>query len=568
MNSLLLTLILPMSLGGSLLYLLVLLLSPLTSRLRAKWRRGMLVLCLTLFLVPFGLALRLLPAKEMPFSLEAAPVAAPAYRAGENLSDAFNGGTTKTLPKPIALPSEGSTAQAKDAASPLPGLWQLAGPLYLAGFAVASGTTLFRYTRLMKRLKKSRVPVADADALETLHRFATAKSLKSPPTLFYSEAVSSPLLAGLLHPFILLPAGAIPSEDLAFALEHELTHLAQGDLLFKAALNLACALHWMNPFAALLRRSFAAACEDSCDETLAATLGSTGRKAYAASLLRFSFHQPGGQYLSAFASPAKALKKRLEKLLHPSAPSRLLRVVGAATGVLALCAALMAGCGLAAGAGSASPEGENNPPPSQPVSLPASLPPSSVASDTTAASSATGDETLPPKDILATVPPPKGRLLCPVPTATHISRGFVEDGHRGVDFCAEAGATVVASGSGTVTIAEYHYSFGNYIVIDHGDGLKTLYAHCKELSVTQGQQVEAGQPIATVGSTGNSSGPQCHLEVTVDDTLIDPLTMIDLPPSLKAPAPASTTTAQLLAASSPAGRPQTLLYKAALALAA
>lgn len=98
-------------------------------------------------------------------------------------------------------------------------------------------------------------------------------------------------------------------------------------------------------------------------------------------------------------------------------------------------------------------------------------------------------------------------------------------GHRGMDIAGTGihGASIRACGKGTVLYATYaHSSYGNYVVIDHGNGVKTLYAHCNSLSVKAGTPVEQGDIIGTVGSTGFSTGPHLHLEVH-DPGLQNPL---------------------------------------------
>lgn len=88
-------------------------------------------------------------------------------------------------------------------------------------------------------------------------------------------------------------------------------------------------------------------------------------------------------------------------------------------------------------------------------------------------------------------------------------------GHRGIDIPASMGSNVYASQAGVVVTSEYHYSWGNYVLINHGNGIFTLYAHNSALCVTVGESVAKGQVIAKIGSTGNSTGPHCHYEVWV-----------------------------------------------------
>lgn len=130
-----------------------------------------------------------------------------------------------------------------------------------------------------------------------------------------------------------------------------------------------------------------------------------------------------------------------------------------------------------------------------------------------------------------------GQLLWPVPGIYNMSRGFGTqpngEFHRAIDIAQKGvilGKPIIAADHGTVVIATYgHSSYGNYIRIDHGNGFQTLYAHCLSLSVSPKQVVSAGEPIGYVGSTGNSTGPHLHFEVFENGSLIDPLTVLQIP---------------------------------------
>lgn len=100
--------------------------------------------------------------------------------------------------------------------------------------------------------------------------------------------------------------------------------------------------------------------------------------------------------------------------------------------------------------------------------------------------------------------------------------------HKGLDIASPTGTRVRAAADGRVTYADWAGTYGMLVVIDHGDGVLTRYAHNSAIAVRNGQRVAAGQHIANVGSTGRSTGPHLHFEVEVDGEVIDPLSV--LPP--------------------------------------
>lgn len=132
------------------------------------------------------------------------------------------------------------------------------------------------------------------------------------------------------------------------------------------------------------------------------------------------------------------------------------------------------------------------------------------------------------KDILAAqraVEYAGGEMLWPVPGQYRITSNFggradpitgVWSSHGGTDIAAPYNTPIVAANNGVVIFAGSHYSYGNYVIVDHGGGIATLYAHCTKLLVSKGQAVSRGEKIALVGSTGYSTGPHLHFEVRVN----------------------------------------------------
>lgn len=99
--------------------------------------------------------------------------------------------------------------------------------------------------------------------------------------------------------------------------------------------------------------------------------------------------------------------------------------------------------------------------------------------------------------------------------------------HRGIDIPAPAGTAIRVAQSGTVITAKKHSSYGNYVIVSHGNGYATLYAHCTKIFVSEGDTVSRGDTIASVGNTGNSGGNHLHFEVRKNGQLTDPLGYYD-----------------------------------------
>jgi murein DD-endopeptidase MepM/ murein hydrolase activator NlpD len=150
-----------------------------------------------------------------------------------------------------------------------------------------------------------------------------------------------------------------------------------------------------------------------------------------------------------------------------------------------------------------------------------------------------------------------GRLLWPLPHAT-ITQGFgptpyvfeasyagFPHFHTGIDLAVPLGTPVFAAADGVVMLARpmadgggVLVGYGNYVIIQHDAGLKTLYGHLLTIGVKEGDVVHRGQLVGLVGSTGNSTGPHTHFEVRIENSPVDPMQMLpDLPPQPAAPIP-------------------------------
>lgn len=119
----------------------------------------------------------------------------------------------------------------------------------------------------------------------------------------------------------------------------------------------------------------------------------------------------------------------------------------------------------------------------------------------------------------------------PCPASARITSAFgsresptagASSNHKGIDIGAPSGSNIIAAADGTVTISTYSYSAGNYIMLNHGGGVSTVYMHCSKLLVSVGDTVKKGDIIAKVGSTGYSTGPHLHFGIRQNGTYVNP----------------------------------------------
>lgn len=120
--------------------------------------------------------------------------------------------------------------------------------------------------------------------------------------------------------------------------------------------------------------------------------------------------------------------------------------------------------------------------------------------------------------VILAVTPVNGKITSRFGNVSSIRSGA----HTGTDICCSTGTPIKAVAGGTVIFSERNGSYGNLIKIDHGNGVETWYAHCNELYAKVGKKVNAGDVIATVGSTGNSTGSHLHLEIRVNGVAVNP----------------------------------------------
>lgn len=416
--------------------------------------------------------------------------------------------TVAAAPAPQTQADVPAPQASAPAAPELADVWQVLPGVWALGAVCVLGLRLGAWGVYAAHLHRRRVPAEPR--VQALARTEAGHAVR----VFRMDGLFSPLAAGLVRPAVYLPED-VPDEILPYALAHETCHLRRGDLWFKLLLTVACAMQWFNPLVWAMARAAGRNLELACDAQVLRGRSVAYRQAYGMAILNTL--RPGGALALAagFAAAPKFAKERIVSMFDKQKKKTLFPLLAA------LCAAVIAASALVSCTEAQSGEDPSDAAPPASASEPATSAsePAASASDSEPAS-ASGS---------APVLKETGAWMWPVEGTDTLSRAFSVS-HRGIDIAAEEGTPIYAPAAGTVTAANNEVQPGNaegsmgcYVRLDHGDGLTSLYSHCSSVAVQEGDTVTAGQVIAYVGSTGNSTGPHLHLEVEQDGALQDPM---------------------------------------------
>lgn len=350
--------------------------------------------------------------------------------------------------------------------------------IWVAG-ALARSVIEARRSRTLARVLSVCAPASTDTTLLTA-QIARRMGLRRVPEIRFGEGGVQPFTAGLIHPVIVIPAG-LGGDALRCVLSHELCHVRRGDVWRSFAFRGGSVLLWFNPFwfASLRRRR--AAVETVCDLAALDAMETGGARFYARTLLAAARASSGRLEAVGFGvADKRMMEMRLDAILA-HAPNR------ARTGGLLPALALLA---LAAPAGLA---------------------------QAVQAAGAQG-----------------GAAFTHAVLEGKITSGFgpskvamrPQKFHDGTDIAAAESTVVFAPADGVVKYAETGLNgqdaYGKVMVVDHGGGWTTMYAHLNDFAAKAGDRVSAGDPVAYVGSTGVSSGPHLHVEVRKNGAPVDP----------------------------------------------
>jgi len=393
--------------------------------------------------------------------------------------------------------------------------------LYFYGFIMLFALAAVRHIWFSYRLNyayKLDEPRLEAE----LEAWRTRIGVKQRPRYVFSHIVSSVCVYGFFRPVIVMPMNLldrISIEDAALMGAHEMAHIKRGDVALFALCSVAKAVFWFNPFMHQICARANLTAEQGADALVLAR--GVNRRQYAhcfvqgLRLAADARHGFAGELIPSFTPfDKRSRRQRLDAILS-GAPEGGAMSLTTKIGLGA--SAVMAACLAGAQAAFA-------------VAPPAI------------------EEALP-------VRPVKGDVTLGYGEKSKFLSGD-RPTHEGIDLRAARGEPVYASGAGKVIAAtdnyQGHKSWGNVVVVDHGHGLVTRYAHLDSYAVERGDRVKAGDVIGAVGSTGVATGPHLHFEVISEGETVDPA-----PIAAPVPAPSqkarATMTRKVKIAPSPTG---------------
>lgn len=368
---------------------------------------------------------------------------------------------------------------------------------------------IFQFNRSLNHWKNLSL---DAEPLFFLQLEQRQFLMKNKVSILQSDEAISPMVLGLLRPKLILPSHMfqLPIEQQTLLIEHEINHLKRRDLFWLFSTHLLQTAFWFMPFYRFVNKKLTLAIEVECDQQVLEVYP-TKSKSYGQALINVA-----RQTRTAFVPQVAAINHgQLDELKQ-----RLLITQNInkqeGNNTMKRFSYLLSSTAL--------------------VLLSWTLNAKDVKSITV-------DDfkhlhvhaTKNMKDNVE-VEKIDGLWLNPVKTAK-VSSSFKakerfrkSKPHLGIDLAAAQGDEIVAASSGVVIIADnstLHKNYGNVVIIDHGEGVVTLYAHMENIAVQVGDVVGAGHFIGTVGSTGRSTGPHLHFEVLAEKSHVDPASLID-----------------------------------------
>ena len=386
--------------------------------------------------------------------------------------------------------------------------------LWLMSFLSGAGWHALRWRRVGRDLRALLFVADRLDPAELHAHPAFARQRGALPPVLEIDAPVSPMLAGLLHPVLLLPRHVrdLPPAQQQLIVAHELMHLRRRDHLWQHAATVLQVVLWFVPAMHSFHGRLQWALELGCDRAVLAGRPQDERRSYAAALLaQLAMQVRADSSTTPELAPAslafgfRGVQAAADRIRLIRDAQSIAHVPLASSAALLLLPAL---CGASV-----------------------LLQPQFAWHDASQGAPAVAAGTL-----AAATPAPAAPAWQAPLAQLRVTSSFGSvnrpggQPHRGTDFGAPRGTAVLAPADGKVAISTDRYDggvrYGKVVVIEHASGTRTLYAHLDQRMVMAGERVRAGQRIALSGATGKVTGPHLHFEVSRQGAHIDPQALL------------------------------------------
>ena len=358
----------------------------------------------------------------------------------------------------------------------------------------------------------------------------TAVSFKEDSGLYRCDYIESPMAFGFIKPRIYIPLD-FDKDTMRAVIEHEKYHVKRGDIYYKLiAFVLLCA-YWMNPLSWISFKLFNLDMELSCDEAVLRKTGLATKKDYSKWLLYYSStkHCVG---LAPTAFGETDTKRRVKNIMEFKKKGLLATLLG-----VVMVAAVLVVCFMVLPSLDAETDIKDTSVSSQAITPEVlTVDPADNEAKEEVKEEETKEEvaeSIEPEVVELTWQKPLPDDVRAILTSTFNSTTLTGLNHEAVDIAAPKGTDVLAMADGTVIEAGWQEDSvkGNVVVVKVNDEISYTYAHLEEVKVNVGDTVKAGDVVASVGSTGASTGPHLHLELTIGGENVNPLDYIEIPNS-------------------------------------
>ena len=487
-------------------------------------------------LIPFSIPFRLSFYTGMDMLLRQAPAQAASAAAPAVITPAAPNVPAVQYIADMGTLAGGGTMT--PAVSPLLFIW-LAGMCLCAAFFAVS------YARCRRDFSTA-LPAEN----DTLRLWQQAHPMRRTVLVRQSDRIKAPLTYGIFRPVVLLPKETdwTDASNLRYILAHEYVHIRRFDALIKLILTAALCLHWFNPLVWLMVLLYNRDIELSCDEAVIRAFGVPSRSAYALALIGLEEKKRRlTPLLSSFSKNAieariRAIMKT-KKYTVPAVITAVLLIVALTVVFATSKSAVGHSSGTQANTISAEnsalrqllEDGDPANSKGDTTAEPANNAAKEPGQDTAAGASSPVTESaepVTPSSPAAQIVSEEGWVWpvaeCVIVTAPFgmryhpIYKEYQFTDH--IDIAADTGAVVGAALDGTVSDAGFDTEQGNYIILDHDNGIQTVYRHLSEVYVSARDDVKAGGAIGAVGATGAVTGPCLAFCVRVDGNFVNPLT--------------------------------------------